>query len=69
MSNFVLKTLIDKRIRIFAEQTEMNKKYKQQVEELNAAINELKGNGAVYPNGEHFDDEHPDYIKASQEEM
>ena len=69
MSNFVLKTLIDKRIEILAEQSNMNERYKKQVIELNETINKLKGEGAVYETTELFDDEHPDYIKSSQEEI
>jgi len=69
MSDFVLKTLVDKRMQLFTEQGNMNEMYRKRVAELNAAINELKGIGAVYPNEEQFDDESPDYIKQSQEEI
>jgi len=67
MSDFVLKTLVDKRIQLLSEQNKMNEVYKKQISELNASINELKGVGAIYPNNETFDDENPDYIKSSIE--
>lgn len=69
MSDFVLKTLVDKRVQLLTEQSNMNDLYKKQIAELTASINELKGEGAVYPNEELFDDESPNYIKGSQEEM
>tara|TARA_R110000868_G_scaffold148984_1_gene371207 strand:+ start:116 stop:325 length:210 start_codon:yes stop_codon:yes gene_type:complete len=69
MSDFVLKTLVDKRVHLLMEQSNMNDAYKAKIAELNAAINELKGNGAIYPNEEKFDDENPDYIKSSLEEI
>lgn len=64
MNNFVLKTLVDKRVQLLSEQNKMNETYKKKIAELNASINDLKGNGAVYPN-----DEHPDYIRQSIEEI
>lgn len=69
MSDFVLKILVDKRVHLLMEQSNMNDAYKSKIAELNAAINELKGIGAVYPNDEKYDDDNPDYIKQSPEEI
>ena len=72
MSNnkVVISTLVAKREQLLAEKTQAINRFDAEIVELENAIETLTGERvwerSVDPL---YDDEHPDYIKASQEEM
>lgn len=69
-SNVAIEAMVSKREQILAEQRKMNERYNSKIESLDAAIELLTGKKANEVADEtHYDDEHPDYIKSSQEEI
>lgn len=71
MSNLVLDTLLRKREQLRKEQEVFLEKSSTEIRELDDAIAKLNGGVYVYGNGVDslYDDEHPDYIKQSEEEI
>lgn len=62
--------LILKRAELVAEQVKMNDQFNKEIVELETAIEKLAGSKVwETPIVERFDDENPNYIKSSQEEI
>lgn len=69
-SQIVIKTLVDKRDSLISEKTEMLYKFNSEISEIENALEELSGRKVWDLSKEElFDDNNPDYIKGSAEEM
>lgn len=70
MSNLAAETLIKKREQLIEEQTKMNLQFQEQINDLDMAIEAIYGRPAKEVIQEtKYDDESPDYIKGSAEEI
>jgi hypothetical protein len=70
MSKTSIDLLVDQRVKLLQEQHEMNQKYNSEIKELNVSIKKLRGyTHADLDDAHHYDDENPDYIKSSKEEI
>jgi len=70
MSNSAVEILNQKRLTLLDEQRKMNDKFQKEIDDLEVAI--LKLGGDVFLNttpDDKYDDENPDQIKASLEEI
>jgi hypothetical protein len=66
----VVAFLRDRREKLLADLASIQEKYGNEIKEINAALVTLTGKTIPEIEKEYlFDDEHPDYIKASLEEM
>lgn len=69
-NNFAVTELLKQRQRLVDEQTKMAERYQFEISEMERAIQLLTGNKEWETNSETlYDDNHPDYIKASAEEI
>ena len=69
-SNLAVDSLLIKRQQLLDEKIKMLEKYNGEIEDLERAIEILSGKKSWELQSEIlYDDEHPDYIKASQEEI
>lgn len=69
MSNPAIDLLIAKKQELIDEKVKMIEKFDKQITDLDIAIETLYGDKYEVPNEERFDDESPNYIKSSQEEI
>jgi hypothetical protein len=70
MASYSLDALITKRQQLVDEKQNMIEKFDAQISDLESAIEILSGKKVWEISSEtRFDDEHPDYIKSSLEEM
>ena len=69
MSNVAIETLVNKKIKLLDEQQKMNEKFDLEIAELIKAIKCLRGEYHDEQNETPYDDESPNYIKGSLEEM
>lgn len=68
--NLAVQELVKKLHLLMDEQTKLNEKFNKEISEIETAIETLSGKTVWEVNSEyHYDDENPDYIKASQEEI
>jgi hypothetical protein len=71
MSNLAANELTKKKFQLEKERDKMLEDFNSQIKELEFAIEKLMGGSVHYFTNETnaFDDDHPDYIKMSQEEI
>lgn len=68
--NIAVDILIEKRDKLLAELEDLNYKYGEEIKELNRAIVSLTGKSIPEVQAEiRYDDENPDYIRQSIEEI
>jgi hypothetical protein len=68
--SIALESLISKREQLLSEMKAMEDRFKAEISELDTAIELLSGKTVWQIQSESlYNDEHPDYIKSSQEEM
>lgn len=70
MSNLALGTLLKKRAELVNERDKLVSRFNGEISEVETAIEQLAGK-KVWDNGTPilYDDEHPEYIRQSQEEI
>jgi hypothetical protein len=70
MSNLALEALELKKKQLVDEQSKMNERFDNEIREINVAIDTLCGAMVQnYDSSLKYDDENPDYIRSSQEEI
>lgn len=70
MVNLAVDSLVLKRAELVGEQSRMNEHFNNQISEIETAIETLSGKKVwETPISEIYDDESPNYIKSSQEEI
>lgn len=70
MSNFAIESLLKERQKLVDAKNKAIERYDFEISEFDRAITLLEGRQVKDPaNLTIYDDEHPDYIKGSQEEM
>lgn len=70
MSNIAVETLLKQRQQLLDERQKMWERYAKEIDDIDVAIEAINGKKSHETTSEfHYDDEHPDYIKQSQEEI
>lgn len=70
MSNIAIETLLKQRQQLLDERQKMWERYAKEIDEIDAAIETINGKKShEFLTDTLYDDEHPDYIKQSQEEI
>lgn len=70
MSNLAVETLLKQRQQLEDERQKMWERFSNDISEIDSAIEAISGRKHTeLVNEVRYDDEHPDYIKGSQEEI
>lgn len=68
--NIALKSLLEKREQLVSEKTKMLERFNTEIGEIEDAIEQLSGQQLVEKVSEiSYDDESPNYVRSSQEEI